>query len=313
MAPSKSSIADYTLLPLTLPPSATLPSSKHATHTIYLRPHAPKIPTETDSRSLFFVNVPIDSTTAHFKSVFTSLIGTGRVEEVVFESDKTTTSTTLARVASNEAGSKKRKREQEEENSQASLDLPPTWNRAIHRSGSSAVVVMVDEKSVDSALKAIRKLHKSNKSQWPVWGEGVKKIPSLGSARYEGHYKLRYPEAAVLQAGVDGFMAAFNRREEDAAKEAKRVRNVPDEDGFVTVTRGGRTGPARMEEAERKRKELEEREKEKLGGRDGFYRFQTRERRKEEQRLLVVGFEEDRKRVESMRERRGKGGFRPER
>lgn len=314
MAPSESSIADYTILPLALPALAAFPSSKHATHTIYLRPHAPKIPTETDSRSLFLVNVPIDSTAAHFKSIFASLIGTGRVEEVIFEGDKAATSTNLVRTTDIEKGNKKRKREQEEEdNSQAASHLPPTWNRAIHRSGSSAVVVLVDEKSVDSALKAIRKLHKSSKPQWPVWGEDIKKIPSLGSARYEAHYKLRYPDASVLQKGVDGFMAAFNRREEDAAKEAKRVRNVPDEDGFVTVSRGGRTGPARMEEAERKRVELEEREKEKLGGRDGFYRFQTRERRKEEQRLLVVGFEEDRKRVESMRERRGKGGFRPER
>jgi len=306
MAPSQSSIADYTLLPITLPSTAALPLSK-PTHTIYLRPHAPKVPTETDSRSIFLVNVPVDSTTAHFKTVFSSLIGSGRVEEVIFEGDKTA-STAVVKVS--EKGGKKRKREQEED-TQAS-ELPTTWNRTIRQSGSTAVITLVDEKSVELTLKAIRKLHKSSKPQWPIWGD-EKKVAKLGHARYEAHYKLRYPSPAALQAHVDGFMAAFNRREEEAAAEAKRSRNVPDDDGFVTVTRGGRTGPARMEEAERKRKELEEREKEKLSGRDGFYRFQTREKRKEEQKALVLGFEEDRKRVEGMRERRGKGGFRPER
>jgi ribosomal RNA-processing protein 7 len=81
-----SQIGDYTVLPLSLPPTSSFPTS--ATHTIYLRPHAPKIPTESDARSLFLVNVPVDSTPTHFKSVFSSLIGAGRVEDVRFEHEK---------------------------------------------------------------------------------------------------------------------------------------------------------------------------------------------------------------------------------
>lgn len=84
-------------------------------------------------------------------------------------------------------------------------------------------------------------------------------------------------------------------------------RAVPDEDGFITVTRGGgRTAPsARLEQAEQKRDELEERKK-KNGVKDDFYRFQNREKRKEREGELRRGFERDRKRVMEMRERRGK-------
>ena len=105
-------------------------------------------------------------------------------------------------------------------------------------------------------------------------------------------------------------MTSFNAKEEEKARREKRMRNVPDEDGFVTVTKGGRTGPARKAEAEEKQRILEEREKKKREGMGDFYRFQMRERRKEEQAELVRGFEVDRKRVDEMREKRGR--FRPE-
>lgn len=64
-----------------------------------------------------------------------------------------------------------------------------------------------------------------------------------------------------------------------------------------------------MEEAERKKEELEARKK-KNAVKDDFYRFQNREKRKEQEMGLRRRFEEDRKRVERMREGRGK--VRPE-
>jgi ribosomal RNA-processing protein 7 len=305
-----SKIGEYTVLTVNIPPTSAYP--KPATQTIYLRPHAPKIPTESDSRSLFLVNVPIDTTATHLRGVFTSLLGVGRVEDVTFEHEKKAIiSKEIALL--NTAGQKNKKRKRgAEEVDLVSQGLPPIWDRDLRKSGSTAVVVLVDEKNVENALKAIRKLHKSGKEMnWPIWGEGIEdKVPALGSARYVAHQKLRYPDPQVLQRNVDAFMTAFNLAEEEKAKQAKKARNVPDEDGFVTVTRGGRVGPARREEAEEKRKEVEEREKRKRESMGNFYRFQIREKRKEQQGELVRRFEEDRRKVEGMRERRGK--FRPE-
>ncbi|KAH9212167.1 ribosomal RNA-processing protein 7-domain-containing protein [Leptodontidium sp. 2 PMI_412] len=307
-----SQIGEYTILPITIPSTPAYP--KPTTHTIYLRPHTPKIPTENDSRSLFLVNVPIDSTSAHLRAVFTSLIGSGRFESASFEHDnKTTTSTPITTLAlSGAAANKKRKRG---DDTPEAGGLPQIWDRELRRSGSTAVVVLVDERSVEVALKAAKKLSKKGKSKEGeryIWGSGVA-VPSLGSSRYATHQKLRYPSKMALQKNVDAFITAFTELEDARAREAKRVRNVPDEDGFVTVVRGGRTGPARMEDAERKRVELEEKEAEKRESMQGagFYRFQMRERRKVEQGELVRRFEEDRKRVEGMRGKR-KGGFKPE-
>lgn len=317
-----STISDYQVLPVSVPPTPSFPTP--AIHHIYVRQHAPKIPTPDDSRSLFLVNTPIDSTEAHFRGVFNSLVGAGRFESISFEDEKNNSPSGLPPLPNvaidNNPRNKKRKRDQTDALAidEQETELPHVWDRQLRRSGGTAVVVFADEASVNAVLKAVQKLHKSgkskeNKSKYPVWGEGIsgKDIPPLGSARYAAHQILRFPDPVALQDSIDAFMTAFNAREEAAVQLAKRLRNVPDEDGFVTVTRGGgRTGPARLEEAEAKRKELEEKEERKRSEMGDFYRFQMRERRKAEQGELIKRFEEDRKRVEAMKEKRGR--FRPE-
>jgi len=310
----RASIGNYAVLPITKPPTPSYQVS--ATHYIYLRAHTPKIPSQTDERSLFIVNVPIDSTEAHFRAIFNSLLGAGRFEKITFENERSKHPTApseseFLRMLNSKKGKKRKRNNGDADLDEDAGELPKVWDRELRRSGSTAVVILVDEKSVEGALKAVKKVHKSR--DYPIWGESVdeRKIPPLGSKRYATHHALRYPDPAALQASVDTFMSAFNAREEEAARLGKRQRNVPDEDGFVTVVRGGgRTGPARKEEAEERRaKEVEKEEKKKREMGD-FYRFQMRERRKEEQGELVRRFDEDRRRVEVMKEKRGK--FRPE-
>ena len=122
---------------------------------------------------------------------------------------------------------------------------------------------------------------------------------------YEMHNALRYPPKTALQSSINAYLAQFNRAELARNRLRSKKRSVPDEDGFITVVRGGRTGPARLEEAEKKKAELEERRK-KNGVKDDFYRFQTREKRKEAEAELRRKFEADRRRVAQMRERKGK-------
>lgn len=122
---------------------------------------------------------------------------------------------------------------------------------------------------------------------------------------YLSHHALRFPSTAALQASVDAYMTAFAEQEATRARLLARQRAEPDEDGFITVTRGGRMGPARQEEAQEKA----EKQKEKQKGKEDFYRFQMREKRKEKANELLKGFEEDRKKVEAMKMKRNK--FRP--
>ena len=92
-------------------------------------------------------------------------------------------------------------------------------------------------------------------------------------------------------------MDAYNAKQEFEAKAKARKRQEPDEDGFVTVTRGGRNPAVKMETAQ----ESLEKQREKQKGFGDFYRFQGRERRKEKAMELVKKFEEDKKKVQMMR------------
>ena len=118
---------------------------------------------------------------------------------------------------------------------------------------------------------------------------------------YHNHQKLSYPEKPVLLESINAFMTSFAEREASETRAQARRRQEPDADGFITVTKGGRTGPARQEAAQ----ELAKKQKEKQKGLDGFYRFQMREKQKARAGELARKFEEDKLKVKRMRERRG--------
>jgi ribosomal RNA-processing protein 7 len=312
MSPIALSDQEFSVLPIRIPPLPSCPLD--AVHELRLRRNAPKIPTTNDSRSLFLKNIPADSTDAHFRALFTALVGAGKFESIAFEEDsRSRVDVEPAQAAKLPIQGKKRKREEREAEEQAREEaasrLPEIWTRKIRKSGSSAIVLLADDRSVDIVLKAVAKVQKSKK--YPVWGEGVSSnLPPLGSAWVSAHLQMCRSDKTAVQKSVHAFFNAFNRKEKEAAELAKRLRNEPDEDGFVTVTRGGRAAPASKTEAEEARQKMVEKQaKKKLETRD-FYRFQLRERRKKEQAELVRRFEADKRKVDFMKQRRGK--FKPE-
>jgi len=304
------------VLPVSIPPLPSFP--KNVLHYLYVRRHAPKIPTPTDSRSLFVTNAPVDSTEAHLRALITSLVGTGRFEKATFEDESKQEHSLEGKSIIDAAQpvhaawllqshSKKRKRDDEEAQEEAAARLPGTWTRPLRRSGSTAVVLLADEKSVEQVLKAIAKVHKTKK--YPVWaGNGLLdgKVPPLGLVWLKSHNRLSFPDSSLLQASVDAFSTLFARREQEAADIAKRLRNEPDEDGFVTVTRGGRNAPASRTEAEEAKRRMLEKENKKKEELANFYRFQLRERKKAEAAELLKRFDEDRKKLEELRAKKGK-------
>jgi ribosomal RNA-processing protein 7 len=314
----------FSILNITIPPLLSFP--RVVVHEVRVRRNAPSIPTATDRRSLFLKNVPVDSTAAHLRDVISQLLGdrgAGRVEDVSFPDDgderpKAGVDPAAAVKLAGIAG-RKRKRdveeEEEEKKEEEAVRLPPIWTRKLRKSGGAAVVLLVDEASVNMVLKAIGKLSKKKNKEkgYPVWGQGVSssQVSPLGSPWITSHLKLSSnADKTATQIAVHSFFDAFNRKEMEAAELAKRLRSEPDEDGFITVVRGGRTAPASKVSAEEARRKMLEKEAQKKEGMKGFYRFQLREARKAEQVGLRKRFEEDKKRVEALRAKRGK--FRPE-
>ena len=95
-------------------------------------------------------------------------------------------------------------------------------------------------------------------------------------------------------------MTAFAAKEAAEEKLRTRLRKEPDEDGFITVTRGGRVNPARQEIA----KELAEKQNKKREGLEDFYRFQSREKMKARAGELKKKFEEDKEKIKNMKEKK---------
>ncbi|KAH7065597.1 ribosomal RNA-processing protein 7-domain-containing protein [Macrophomina phaseolina] len=296
MAPSRAPLkaGEYTILPLTIPGVPSYPQP--ATHYLYVRPHAPKVPDENTPRSLFASNLPIDATESSLRALFAQKLGGSRIERVDIEGARPKKSERGA------AGSAKagKKRKRGADTSAGEIGLPQTWDAELLSSGSSGVLVFVDKASAEMAMKEV--IRAAKKRAEIVWKSDI----ALGLDRYRTHHELTFPARDVLQATVNGYLTQFSNMEAARARALKQARSAPDDDGFITVTRGGRAGPARLEEAQATAEKLKERQKPP----ENFYRFQTREKKKENAERLKREFQEDRKRVERMRARRGK--IRPE-
>lgn len=291
-------IAGYAVLPLQLP-------DPPATHYLYLRPHEPRIPDPDSARSLFVVNLPIDTTSNHLRHLFGTQLSAGRVEQVRFEDVPTKKRSSAPTAAQgNISNSKKRKRVTADDlqNQLDQIELPSTWDRQLQKSGAHAVVVFVDKASKEASLKAVYKATKKNINI--VWGEGIEdRLPPLGLERYLAHERLRYPDRAELLRTVNDYMTVFAQVAEARKREQARKAQEPDDDGFVTVTHGPKLNSTAHEE---ELKELVEKQAKKSAGLEDFYRFQSREKRKERQNELLRKFNEDKKKLEEMKKRRGK-------
>ncbi|VTJ70406.1 Hypothetical predicted protein [Marmota monax] len=114
------------------------------------------------------------------------------------------------------------------------------------------------------------------------------------------------PEA--LRVEVDTFMEAYDQKIAAEEEKAKEEEGVPDEEGWVKVTRRGRRPVLPRTEAASLR--VLEKEKRKRARKEllNFYAWQHRETKMEHLAQLRKKFEEDKQRIELMRAQRK---FRP--
>lgn len=295
MAKVPREVSGFIALPIVFASTKACPTN--ARHYIYVKPHDPKIPDEDTPRSLFVANIPVNTSELHLKHLFADQLSAGRVERIEFSDGPTRPLQAALNTRSNAGKKRKRVTAEELEVSLESHDLPKTWQGSLHPSGSHAVVVFVDRPSKEASMKAAKKATQLGTSI--MWGKGIEdKVPLQGLQRYAIHNKLQYPSRKELLNSVDEYMSAYAQMEEARSREAAKKRQLPDEDGFVTVTKGA----VRKEEA----KLLAEKAQEKNAGLEDFYRFQTRDKRQEQQGGMLRQFEEDKRRVDEMKRRRGK-------
>ncbi|KAJ3158878.1 Ribosomal RNA-processing protein 7 [Geranomyces michiganensis] len=245
-----------------------------AVHYLFIRAHEPRKPDPKlpAGRTLFVANVPTDATTAHFARLFRRC---GSVERVAWDN----------------AGSA------------GTLGF-----EGVKRTGGHAHVVFEQHDAVENAvgMKARARVWSSEPAADAENTDGsTATAPIKGLAKYlAAHYAAR-PTLATLAAETDSTLAAFEDAERAARAAIESARNVPDEDGFVTVVRGrGRKGmnsdgqgasvtAARADDL----KKLKPKKKELVD----FYRFQLRENKRNQLADLRRKFEEDKQKIAALR------------
>ncbi|KAM3915754.1 ribosomal RNA-processing protein 7 homolog A [Leptodactylus fuscus] len=121
-------------------------------------------------------------------------------------------------------------------------------------------------------------------------------------------YEKSFTDVAALQAEIDQFMEEYDKKVATKEDKAKEEEGVPDEDGWITVTRKGRRPGVARTEAVNVR--LLEKEKKKRAQKEllNFYAWQHRNKKKEHLAELRKKFEEDKQKIALMRAQRK---FRP--
>ncbi|XP_021570752.1 ribosomal RNA-processing protein 7 homolog A isoform X2 [Carlito syrichta] len=129
-----------------------------------------------------------------------------------------------------------------------------------------------------------------------------------GVHKWISDYADSVPDPEALRLEVDSFMEAYDQKIAEEEAKAKEEEGVPDDEGWVKVTRRSRRPVLPRTEAASLR--VLEREKQKRARKEllNFYAWQHRETKMEHLAQLRKKFEEDKQRIELMRAQRK---FRP--
>ncbi|OMH82985.1 Ribosomal RNA-processing protein-like protein [Zancudomyces culisetae] len=284
-----------------------------------------------ENRTLFVYNLPVYSTKKDVEMVFRKLAGV-KVVEVFFngiigvdginnEGEKWKILENLKakeKEAANASGKRRRgKRDAGKNKTEGGVD-----SKGIQRieSGSTAHVVLAKTEDIEKVLCSVM----DEKRIPVVWrAEDGKDVEEYrGIQRYKFEYQKIRPELDTVQKEVDLFMQKFEAAEYEREKAISAQRNVPDEDGFVTVSysnknrkgafdsMGGANADISMvtgssmtvtgnkalsEKLAAKKKKMEH---------ATFYRWQQRENKKQEINDLRKKFEDDKAKIEQLKAKR---------
>lgn len=310
------SIAGFTPIPVSYADSSV--------HVLYVHTHAKKQKQNAkgkqvlpEGRTLFVVNVPPDATEREVTLFFKSA---GTVERVVFSGSGMDNEEELEESSSEEESgeedqtedaeeAEERPRKKRKKNKHAPpevVPLPSQELRTFRRTGQTAHVVFLDASSLSRALTA-----PSKPRPWPTDSS----VP-FGLAHYTALHASLRPPLDVVKAHADSWMEHFEW-EETRKKQKSKYRKgeaIVDEDGFTLVVRGGAYGKTlgggvgvaskKFAEEQRSSGEGRTRKKKEKKEKDTFYAFQIHEKRRKELIDLKQKWEEDKAKVEKLKQSR---------
>ncbi|KAK6458651.1 ribosomal RNA processing protein 7 [Scheffersomyces xylosifermentans] len=166
------------------------------------------------------------------------------------------------------------------------------------------IVSFVDKSAFQLAFNSLKKLSASAKTT--PWT-----FPTFDSKYYLQRYQAKILDPEVLSESVSQALVDFDRAERESKEALQQQTQLVDEDGFTLVvgshrkTKAGIMGKQKLAatvEVEKAQNKMKKKEKE------DFYRFQLRQRKKDEMNELLQKFKLDQEKVRMMKEKKR---FRP--
>uniref|UniRef100_G3MRL5 RRM domain-containing protein n=1 Tax=Amblyomma maculatum TaxID=34609 RepID=G3MRL5_AMBMU len=130
----------------------------------------------------------------------------------------------------------------------------------------------------------------------------------VGMAKWCNEYQARFVNAERVQKEIDAYMEDYDAKLEEEKERAKAMEGVPDEEGWITVTKYGKRPVIPRSDAVNQKIAIAEKKKRSQKELVNFYTFQIRESKMERIAELRKKFEEDKRRISLMKASRR---FRP--
>ncbi|KAI8326082.1 hypothetical protein GQ54DRAFT_295011 [Martensiomyces pterosporus] len=309
-------IGGYKVLPVHFDGSETA-------HYIYFRHH--KAIKEDillpSNRTIYMFNLPADATERDIRRllhgvarvsrvVFHSVVGQDIIKSTAVEARLTSELATAVAEAAEAKDKKPRKKHTKQQQNDDENGAKPVPRTHLLTAGASAHVVLLEEEELSSVLN----MKVEGRKEWPARDPEDTSSPLeyRGMSRYIYEYRAARPPTEMLKKEVDLYMAKFEEAQYERERLLSQQQNVPDDDGFITVIRHGRKnkntdGTATVTAATLESARAAGQKKKQVAF-GNMYRFQMRERKKDQLMELRRKFEEDKEKIARMRQSRH---FRP--
>ncbi|KAI5964697.1 uncharacterized protein KGF55_001766 [Candida pseudojiufengensis] len=276
----RSEIKGFHILPVKLP-------NTNSIQYLYFKKHDSKH-NSSDSRSLFIYNLPILSDLQTIKKYFQTVALGSTIES--FTQSYITNSTEDAWLDLSKLTSE--------------LDVSNVDPVASKLPKNCAILTFIDKSSFQLAFNSLKKISSNfTETTWP--------IREITSNFYLKQYQNEINNKETLTEQVSKSLIEFDKAEKDNIDSIQNNAKLVDEDGFTLVvgshrkTKAGILGKQKIAntvENEKAQKKMKSKEKQ------DFYRFQLRQKKKEEMNDLLSKFRADQEKVKLMKEKKR---FRP--
>ncbi|KAJ2063574.1 hypothetical protein GGI17_001649 [Coemansia sp. S146] len=271
------------------------------THYLYFKQHTSKRedPLLPSSRTIYISNIPADATERDLRRLFQ---GMARVARVVFHSAVGQDAVKVAAAAAQATSEISKSSKVVKGKSKATTEVTKTQQVApLLSSGGSAHVVLLEDVELGAVLGM-----KAGVREWAIDN-------SHGLARHVLDYGAARPAVDAVRADVDAFMARFEEAQYERERMLEQQQNVADADGFIPVVRRARGGKNTDGTASVTAMSTDEAREAGAARKEpttyaNLYRFQARERKRDQLVDLRRKFEEDKEKIARMRQARQ---FRP--